>query len=552
MADDAGHNDELKYDPLGRLDLSGNAPGPALRSLPPSSEVVLTRPTGLTPQGGLSRLGGRSSRPSAVKPNAEQMAILSAAPVSKRIKVRAFAGAGKTTTLEMFSRARTGRGTYISYNKAIAEEAARRFPSHVHCRTGHSMALAAVGDALVGKRKLGNLQPATIAEMFGLEGEMGYRSAYIMCQTLSAFMVSGDEDLALEHIPAEMFQVLQSEIASKPGRTEDEADAIMIKTVQKILSRVNELWVRLLQPGCHLPLPHDAYLKVWSLSEPVIPGDYLMLDEAQDTSPVMHSVFARQRADLVLVGDKHQQIYAWRSAVDAMSKIDGDEFPLTESFRFGPAIADVANSILALKGETTQIVGRNPDRGTVGPLPPDLRHTIICRTNAGLIQHAINLAGKYRLYVVGGTAEVASLVTSALALWRGDRNGVTHPRVRPFTSWKMFEQVASSTRDRELKMIAKLIADHGHRIPSVIQQLQASLVAESDADIVLTTAHKSKGRQWDVVVLSDDFPKLLNDADEVVMDDDELNLLYVAATRACRHLVPNDPCRAAMASSDLP
>lgn len=52
-------------------------------------------------------------------------------------------------------------------------------------------------------------------------------------------------------------------------------------------------------------------------------------------------------------------------------------------------------------------------------------------------------------------------------------------------------------------------------------------------DVILTTAHKSKGREWDIVLLADDFPSVYNDKGEFVgLDDQERNLVYVAATRA--------------------
>jgi ATP-dependent exoDNAse (exonuclease V) beta subunit len=55
-------------------------------------------------------------------------------------------------------------------------------------------------------------------------------------------------------------------------------------------------------------------------------------------------------------------------------------------------------------------------------------------------------------------------------------------------------------------------------------------VDEKVADVVITTAHKAKGREWDGVSLAGDF-KHPDD-----MDSDELRLLYVSVTRARKHL----------------
>jgi superfamily I DNA/RNA helicase len=72
------------------------------------------------------------------------------------------------------------------------------------------------------------------------------------------------------------------------------------------------------------------------------------------------------------------------------------------------------------------------------------------------------------------------------------------------------------------------------------------------ADRVLSTAHKAKGLEWERVRLADDFPGLdeLGAADREGVPlltpeerDQELHLLYVAATRARRGLEPNEAVR---------
>ena len=59
---------------------------------------------------------------------------------------------------------------------------------------------------------------------------------------------------------------------------------------------------------------HDGYLKLWALGRPKLAADFVLLDEAQDSNPVMLDVLSRQAAQVVYVGDRHQQIYQWRGA----------------------------------------------------------------------------------------------------------------------------------------------------------------------------------------------------------------------------------------------
>jgi superfamily I DNA/RNA helicase len=112
-----------------------------------------------------------------------------------------------------------------------------------------------------------------------------------------------------------------------------------------------------------MPLGHDGYLKLWAMSEPELSFEYILLDEAQDTNPVVLDVLMKQPAQLVYVGDKHQQIYEWRGAINAMEQITGlQESYLTQSFRFGQAIADAASLVLRTLGEVRNIQGNRSCR----------------------------------------------------------------------------------------------------------------------------------------------------------------------------------------------
>lgn len=74
----------------------------------------------------------------------------------------------------------------------------------------------------------------------------------------------------------------------------------------------------------------------------------------------------------------------------------------------------------------------------------------------------------------------------------------------------------------------------------ILELRSLTLDDELDATITLTTAHKAKGLEWDFVCLYDDF-----NADPLAPDtdpgkrDDELNLIYVAVTRAMKILAIN-------------
>ncbi|MEE4362285.1 MAG: hypothetical protein V2J08_00005, partial [Desulfotignum sp.] len=82
-----------------------------------------------------------------IHPTSEQQQIIDTDPLPGMIlKILAFAGTGKTTTLVSYAAKRPGlRFLYIAFNKSVQQEAARKFPPNVVARTAHSLAFRAKG-----------------------------------------------------------------------------------------------------------------------------------------------------------------------------------------------------------------------------------------------------------------------------------------------------------------------------------------------------------------------------------------------------------------------
>ena len=105
------------------------------------------------------------------------------------------------------------------------------------------------------------------------------------------------------------------------------------------------------------PATHDCYLKVWQLSKPDLKAAVILFDEAQDSNPLLLDIVLQQKSQIILVGDPHQSIYSFRGTINALEVVDIPEYQLTQSFRYGKSIADLANRILALKKAKTEIKG---------------------------------------------------------------------------------------------------------------------------------------------------------------------------------------------------
>jgi ATP-dependent exoDNAse (exonuclease V) beta subunit len=114
-------------------------------------------------------------------------------------------------------------------------------------------------------------------------------------------------------------------------------------------------------------------------------------------------------------------------------------------------------------------------------------------------------------------------------LMYGRRTG--HPDLAPFKNWnealEWSQDEAASSMAGDVATLIQLVQNI-----TVEQMLKclAAAVEEKDAEVVISTAHRAKGREWNSVRLAGDF-KHPDD-----MDTADLRLTYVAVTRAKENL----------------
>ena len=107
--------------------------------------------------------------PYSFSPTSEQNIAIAEAKTGQSFKVIAYAGTGKTTTLQLISDAMPERrGMYLAFNKAIATEAQQKFHQNVDCRTFHSLAFRSAPRGVTDKLRLPRLSPSFIAKEYRL------------------------------------------------------------------------------------------------------------------------------------------------------------------------------------------------------------------------------------------------------------------------------------------------------------------------------------------------------------------------------------------------
>jgi len=431
----------------------------------------------------------------------------------------AVAGSGKTTTAVGYAAAR-GREkmVYLCFGRANADEARRRFPSNVDVFNVHRLAYNAIGHKFE-KRLVNSWRPRDIAEQLGVEN----RIAGCIGKTLAAFYSSVDPDINESHLAA----------LADWGLTPLEEGLV--------LDRARGAWQKIIAPGSTMPVTHDTYLKLWTMSGPRLNYDCMILDEAQDTNPLTEQLVMAQldHCRLLAIGDRHQSIFGFRGATNAMQNLRAIEgtrvVTMPRTWRFGPRTADVANKILQnLKGESIVIQGMGKDSGW------GRQSTLLTRTNAGLFEEAVSRQGRGVLWLGGVENYNLDVIVDAYNIWARSLHAVRSPFMKRFRSWSEFMEYSGSSRDAETRMLIKVVERHEHKIPQLVAQVKKNEVRDpAKAELTLTTLHKAKGMEWDCVRIGNDVEFLFEAEKEICetgglsqATQQEVNLLYVGVTRA--------------------
>ena len=491
-----------------------------------------------------------------MKLTSEQQAIVAA---QGNLKINAVAGSGKTSTLVAYAQARpvTAKILYLAFNRTVKAEAIARFASaglgHVQVETAHSLAYRHVVRGSRYQVRAAGYKPYELSQLLGLDHEaaaagQGRGFAFILAghvgRLLAAFCNS-----AARTVRAIGYAATVEE--PKAAAFAHQHEALIEHHTRRLLKAMEE---------GSIEITHDFYLKKFQLAGPALAYDYLLFDEAQDASGAMLDWFLAQGGTKVMVGDTHQQIYAWRGAVNSLESVDFPTLPLNTSFRFAQPVADLA-AVLAYKapGGTLPKELRVPLIGA-GTSTREKTRAVIGRSNVGLLVKAISyISGARavrRLYFEGNLSayiygtEGGSLY-DVLYLSLGQHERVRDPLLAAMADVEELAQYAGQVGDRELKLLLELVELYGTRLFDIIAELKRRQVADEhrdQAEMYFSTVHRCKGLEYDLVELAPDFigaedvlkfhlrrltPDRPTPGEEILFAE-QVNLLYVALTRT-RH-----------------
>lgn len=317
----------------------------------------------------------------------------------------------------------------------------------------------------------------------------------------------------------------------------------------------------------HIDFDDMLYLPLlWRLS--LFRCDWVIVDEAQDTSPVRRALAKlnlKPGGRSLWVGDPKQAIYGFTGAsADAIELVKTEfhavELPLTVCYRCARAVVAKAQEIVPYIEASETRVEMVDGQPTMVPTPEGLVETlpeqdalaildqhdaILCRNTAPLVQMAMGLIAKGRPAKVLGKDIGVGLV-----------NLVKKMRAR---SLDQLEIKLSNYADREIAkfmargeeqkaervsdtvecvrvIAANLEEGKSRTVGGLIQKIEA-LFSDSNGCIILSTVHKAKGKEWKRVGILQ--PELMPSkwSRQDWQYEQEKHLQYVAYTRAQEHLI---------------
>ena len=478
-------------------------------------------------------------------PTEEQLLIGRDYLEGKDLAVSAASGSSKTTTAIYLATSDQSRSIlYLAFNKSIVEDVGGRMPDNVNIKTIHSLAYSAEGykyrDKLSRPRGKYVNVAGTVSEVvlfykikpLGKGSVSETRISRLVRETVTIFESSADEVLSKKHIPSSVVKTL-SEQSTKDGK-----EFVSVSDINKAVYKyASKLWADRIDLKSRVLTTHNTYLKLYQLSKPILPYDVVIVDEVQDVQEVFLDIFINQKCQRVMVGDPQQAIYQWNYCVDGFKHPDVRKVftsrKLSQSFRFGEAIAKVGRDILKLYTKK-ELTGFGDD-SIVGKVDQSKPFAKLYRTNGLLLTEAVDFIEDGMSVNIGvDVKDFIKRLEAISTLQEGKK-----PKHQDIAIYKTFEDLELEAKDdvvlaRDLKLV---ISGRAFAIIDVL----GKYTKPKDYQITLSTSHKSKGLEYDQVILAEDYRSFLNDEGKVKypINEGEVNLLYVSATRAKKVLQLN-------------
>lgn len=463
----------------------------------------------------------------------EQLAFCKEVWEGRPCWLSARAGTGKTSTIKMvFDQAPTKQDcTVIAFNKKNQEDLNKALGLSVRVATLHSLGFAALRQFMSGL----TLQNSKLFELTKTEGIKGRNAKQKFSDTMR--LVSCAKNWGI--IPA---RPKGKPALFKEGLLPDSPETWLalqdhfelweadLEAARNILQRSNEEFFKnkLIDFDDMVYLPVALGLQVFTTSK-------MIVDEAQDLSPLNLKMLSRTPAKIWYVGDPFQCIYSWRGASeDALKELALPELPLTTCWRCSQAVIKEAQKLVPDIKAAPQAEAGTFQR--LSWMPDWSKHkagTILSRSNAALINIALQMRARNQTCFVYGRDLLKTLL-EILSTFKGNTQRALLAECQAWQSTmsEKFPHRMSEFKDYSFCLQAFIQECHGK---AQIEKKMESLFTdkEQEGSWLLSTIHKAKGLEWPTVWILDWTGKNLN---QPWQKREDRNLRYVAITRAKQDL----------------
>ena len=454
--------------------------------------------------------------------------------------VKAVAGSGKTTTIVEATRLARGQVVFLAFNKAIQVELAKR---GVNAKTFHSLCFSPVKRALGGEmledktdRIFNDAVDANLLTDTERRQYAGFVRRLVSLAKNSGVGCLLSDD---EHVWNEIVEHHDLDLDDE-GATVARA----IEIARKVLAASNaspdfdfdDMLYRAVLDGVSLPT-----------------FDMVFVDEAQDTNAIRRAILRKISGDgtrIIAVGDPAQAIYGFQGADSNSLDLIADEFgcitlPLTVSYRCPQAVVRHAQQWVghiesapgAPEGRVTAVDSWDHAFFQKGDM-------VVCRTTAPIVKLAFTLL-KHKIPAVvlgreigkGMKALIKKMNAKGIDALLAKLEAHTTKEYQRFIAKKQ-EGKAANVRDRYEAIVNLIDGLHeNERTIPALERLIDGLFSDNGSAVTLCTIHKSKGLESARVIWLNSAKCPSKWARQEWQRGQEMNLCYVATTRAISELI---------------
>lgn len=467
-----------------------------------------------------------------------QQSFVDAVAKDSDILCEAVAGSGKSTTIEVATRAIDSHSIgVLAFNKAIATAMSERLPPNAAALTFNAAGHRALAKAAGRKITLDKNKAYSIVR----EAFPQLEPAYIRpaARMLSIARAAGLRPENSAH---------SGLIQAVGGFADDHTLENVVERMPRMMARGIELY----QQEAIIDFDDQLYLPV-VLNMGIQRYLHLFIDESQDVSPIQIELIAKMMATnsrLYAVGDSHQAIYGFRGAdrqaiASLTHRFNLQTYPLSITYRCAQSIVQVAQAYVPhIEARPNAPLGLVETYAEFPTLTSD--DLIICRNNFPLFKLAQRLFARRIPFRMQGAEYVEQLRFRINRICK-DAKAKVPCSIKTFLpllrEWQDEETAALQARGwlssidqlEELCDIIRTLSEDVSDTQGIIDAAEAFFAGRTGP--LLSSIHRAKGLEAERVFFLDSWripSKYARTPDELQQEN---NLYYVAVTRARNTLI---------------